>query len=286
MAGIFISLLGAAPTYSAAIAMVLLGGAGISSFHPQGATRATEGVTENKGRWMAVFISSGTLGLAFGPTFFSTLAGRLGVEMTWLGMIPGVLITALLLFQLSPALKAVWRPLMVLYLLVFIRSIVQVSFTQFLPLYLSRERSWTLEASSLALSLYLASGAIGGFLGGNLADRFGGRTVILISMIASVPFLALFFFTTGLWSMVGLSLGGLILLFTIPVNLTMGQELAPTQAATVSALMMGFAWGTAGMIFIPLVGWAADHFTLHKALLALLVFPIAGYLLALKLPKK
>lgn len=300
MAGIFISLLGAAPSYSAAIAMVLLGGAGISSFHPQGATRATEGVTENKGRWMAVFISSGTLGLAFGPTFFSALAGRLGVEMTWLGMIPGVLITTLLLFQLSPApesrtgrtsfdwseLKAVWRPLMVLYLLVFIRSIVQISFTQFLPLYLSRERSWTLEAASLALSLYLASGAIGGFLGGNLADRFGGRTVILISMIASVPFLALFFLTTGLWSLVGLSLGGLILLFTIPVNLTMGQELAPTQAATVSALMMGFAWGTAGMIFIPLVGWAADHFTLHKALLALLVFPVAGYLLALKLPQK
>ena len=119
-----------------------------------------------------------------------------------------------------------------------------------------------------------------------LTKRFGGRTVILISMIASVPFLGMFFFTTGIWSLVGLSLGGLILLFTIPVNLTMGQELAPTQAATVSALMMGFAWGTAGMIFIPLVGWAADHFTLHKALLALLIFPIAGYLLALKLPKK
>jgi hypothetical protein len=49
---------------------------------------------------------------------------------------------------------------------------------------------------------------------------------------------------------------------------------------------MGFAWGTAGMVFIPLVGWAADHYTLHKALLALLIFPIAGYLLALKLPKK
>jgi FSR family fosmidomycin resistance protein-like MFS transporter len=82
-----------------------------------------------------------------------------------------------------------------------------------------------------------------------------------------------------------LGLGGLILLFTIPVNVTMGQDLAPSQAGTVSALMMGFAWGTAGMLFIPLVGYAADHFTLHWSLFSLLAFPILGFFLALKLPR-
>jgi FSR family fosmidomycin resistance protein-like MFS transporter len=299
VAGVFISLLGVAPSYWALIALVTLGGAGIASFHPQGAMRAAEGVTENRGRSMAIFISSGTLGLAFGPTFFSALAERVGAEATWLGMIPGVAITALLLWLLPESnvaaartkfdwtpLKAVWKPLTVLYLLVFIRSIVQIAFTQFLPLYLQRERGFTLSGASLALSLYLASGAIGGFIGGNLADRFGGRSVILASMIGSVPFLALFFLTTGFWSMLGLALGGLTLLFTIPVNVTMGQELAPTQGSTVSALMMGFAWGTAGMLFIPLVGWAADRFTLHRALFSLLAFPVLGYVLALTLPRR
>lgn len=300
VAGIFISMLGIAPSYTALIFLVLLGGAGIASFHPQGSSRATQGITENRSRWMAVFISSGTLGLAFGPTFFSILATKLGGEKTWLGMIPGILITALLLWQLPEStvqhkekskfdwapLKAVWKPLTILYLLVFIRSIVQISFTQFLPLYLNHERHLSLERSSLALSLYLASGALGGFVGGNLADRFGGRFVIIISMIACVPFLALFFMTTGTLSMIGLALGGLALLFTIPVNVTMGQDLAPQQAGTVSALMMGFAWGTAGMIFIPLVGMIADRSSLHQALFTLTVFPIAGFLLALKLPKK
>ncbi len=298
VAGVFISLLGLAPSYSALIALVLLGGAGISSFHPQGSTMAAQGVTENKARWMAVFISSGTLGLAFGPTFFSTLASRWGVGSTALGMIPGLLVSAFLLWRLpQPAaprtqskfdwapIKAVWRPLLVLYLLVFIRSVVQISFTQFLPLYLSRERGMTLEGASLALSLYLASGALGGFVGGNMADRFGGRTVIVASMIFSIPFLLLFFFATGFWSMAGLAAGGLVLLFTIPVNVTMGQALAPAQSGTVSALMMGFAWGTAGMIFIPLVGRVADAFTLHAALLSLLVFPLIGFFLALRLPR-
>jgi FSR family fosmidomycin resistance protein-like MFS transporter len=135
------------------------------------------------------------------------------------------------------------------------------------------------------LSAYLAAGAIGGFFGGHLADRFGGRAVILFSMIASVPFLTAFFFTRGWFSVLGLILGGFILLFTIPVNVVMAQELAPSQTGTVSALMMGFAWGMAGMIFIPIVGYAADLFSLRVVLPYLIVFPVIGFFLTLKLPK-
>jgi hypothetical protein len=63
----------------------------------------------------------------------------------------------------------------------------------------------------------------------------------------------------------------------------MAQELVPSQAGTVSALMMGFAWGTAGMLFIPLVGWASDLLSMHTVMMALTVFPVLGFLLTLKL---
>ena len=132
--------------------------------------------------------------------------------------------------------------------------------------------------------LYLAAGALGGFIGGQLADRVGGRRIIMISMIGSVPFLALFFATQGVLSMVGLALGGLVLLFTIPVNVVMAQELVPTRAARFS-VVMGFSWGMAGLIFIPLIGWAADLVTLHHALAAGLVLPVIGFALTMKLPK-
>src|SRR6266852_3316739 len=299
VAGIIISSLGLAPSYRVLLVMVFLGGAGIASFHPHAASNATHGITRNRQRAMAIFISSGTLGLALGPTFFSQVSGRLGLPRTWWAALPGVTMSLLLLIFLRPPerqaherarfdwapLRAVWKPMTILYFLVFIRSIVQVTFTQLLPLYLHTQRGYSLANSSLNLTLYLGFGALGGILGGNLADRFGGRRVILISMIGSVPFLILFVFTTGMISTVSLILGGLILLFTTPVNVVMGQELAPSQSGTVSALMMGFAWGTSGLLFIPLTGWISDLFSMQTAFTGLVLFPLIGFFLALKLPK-
>jgi len=299
VAGIFISSLGIAPGYNWLMVMVLAGGAGIAAFHPQASSRVTYGVTVNRGAWMAAFISAGTLGMALGPTYFSAIATRFGLDHTWLAALPGVVVSLFLLVALPNAssdthtreqfdwapLKAVARPLTILYLLVFVRSIVQISFSQFLPLYLNMERGYTAASASYILTIYLTAGALGGFVGGHLADRFGGRRVIQMSMTGSVPFLAMFFFTHGTLSILGLCVGGLILLFTIPVNVVMAQELVPTQSGTVSALMMGFAWGMAGMVFIPLVGWLADSFTLHRVLASLTVFPLLGFLLTMKLEK-
>ena len=306
MAGIFIATLGWASGYAGLLAMVALGGAGIAAFHPQAAANAVAHVRQNRGRAMAVFVSSGSLGMAAGPLFFGALTkgGTLG-RTPW-GMLPGLLMTALLVAWMPPiarrplpdgralagqgacpttALAAVWRPMTILYFLVVIRSVVQVTFTHMLPLYLRTERNYSLGAASLCLSLYLLGGALGGMAGGTLADRYGGRRVIVISMIGSVPLLALFVFGRGAVSLAGLFLGGLVLLFTIPVNVVMAQDLAPAQAGTVSALMMGFGWGMAGLIFIPLTGWVSDVFSMQWAFAGLIAFPLIGFLLALKLPR-
>ena len=296
--GLFIAALGWAPGFGWLLAGVFLGGAGIASFHPQGASNAVAGVTANRGRAMSIFICSGSLGLACGPLFFSAVAGGGLARLPWTA-IPGLLLTAVLL-ALMPApavrahtrrgfdwepLRAVWKPMTILFFLVFIRSVVQITFSQFLPLFLHTTRGYTVGAASLSLTLYLLGGTLGGLAGGALADRFGGRFVIIVSMGGAVPFLMLFLFARGPLSAVGLFLCGLMLLFTIPVNVVMAQELVPTQAGTVSALMMGFAWGTAGMIFIPLVGWFADLVSMQAAFAALLVFPVIGFLLALRLPR-
>jgi FSR family fosmidomycin resistance protein-like MFS transporter len=299
VAGVFLSALGLATGFGALLVLAILGGAGVASFHPQASSLATAGVERSRGSWMAVFISSGTLGMALGPTAFSLVSTRYGLENAAWMMIPGLAATAALLAYLpGPAstperkkvdwnsLRAVWYPLTLLYALVFIRSAVQIVFAQFLPLYLHLERGLSVTESNFLLSLYLASGALGGFVGGSLADRIGGRRVIMISMIGCIPPLALFFFTTGWLSALGLMLGGLVLLFTIPVNVVMAQELAPTQTGTVSALMMGFAWGMAGMILVPLAGLLSDAWSLHRVLSALLLFPLAGFFVTRLLPKK
>ncbi|MDQ6706230.1 MAG: MFS transporter [Acidobacteriota bacterium] len=299
VAGIFISTLGWASGFPMLLLMVFLAGAGMASFHPQAASNATNGIERNRARAMAIFISCGTLGLAFGPTYFSLITARWGLSGAYGAAVPGVFVTLLLLIFLRPfhrpagltanfslqPLRSVWKPMSVLYLLVFLRSVVQITFTQFLPLYLQTTRGYSLPKASYSLSLYLVGGAIGGIAGGNFADRFGGKRVILISMLGSIPLLALFVFTTGFLSAMGMFLSGLVLLFTIPVNLVMAQQLAPTQTATVSSLMMGFAWGMAGIVFIPLTGWVADHYSMQAAFTALIAVPLIGFLLALKLPE-
>lgn len=298
VAGLFISSLGLAPNYAWLVFLVFMGGAGIASFHPAGSARAAQGLEDRRQLAMAIFISSGTLGLAFGPTFYSYLFETIGFEKAHYGALGGVCATLLMLallpkhdhvhshgrptFDLEP-LKAVWKPLTILYFCVFLRSIVQISFSAFLPLYLHRERGLSLTSASHVLSVYLAAGALGGLLGGNLADRFGPKRVIQASFLGSVPLLALFFFASGWIANAGLILGGLILLFTIPVNVVMAQQLAPTQTGTVSSLMMGASWGMAGLIAIPIVGWAGDHTSLHTALASLLVAPALGFLLTLLL---
>ena len=298
VAGVFIALLGASPSYRSALLFAALGGVGVASFHPQASAWAAVGMKRNRERWMSVFITSGTLGIALSPAFYSTFVGIFGFRRILWTALPGILISIALLAWVRPPeaghrrsrsfdwapFRAGWRPMTILYCGVFFRSAVQVTYAQFLALYLYRERGYTLAAAAWALTLYLTAGAIGGFAGGYIADRFGARRVILLSFALSVPFMVVFFLTNGWWSVPSLALGGLILLFTIPVNVVVAQDLAPTQAGTVSAFLMGFAWGAAGLIFIPLTGWVAQRTSLHTALFVLLVFPLLGWWLAHYLP--
>lgn len=302
VAGVFISLVGLSWNFSSAAILVCLGGAGIAAFHPQASAWATLGIANRgkRGKWMAVFISAGTLGLAIGPTFFATIAQWAGDGRTYLAAIPGVVVTIVFFaFLRKPAhlegaapgridfkaLRAVRTPLIILHMLVVLRSAIQIVFGQLLPLYLFRERGFTLIEAASALTMFQVAGAAGGFVGGHFADRFGGRLVIMISMIGCVPFLALFFLGHGIPSMIGLAFSGLILLFTIPVNVVMAQDLAPQHAGTVSSLMQGFAWGIAGMIFIPLIGFLSDRFSMQTTMSALTIFPLIGFFLTLALPK-
>lgn len=289
-----------APGFYGLIPLVFLAGVGIAAFHPQGTALAVRGVEHKRGRAMAAFISSGTAGFAIGPSFFAALVTWFGFHSLPWSIVPGALCTLLLYLYLptdvrnpiprsaggnwAPILE-VWKPITILFLLVFIRSIVQVTYAQMLPLYLNVERKMSLVSGNYLVSVYLLCGALGGFLGGSLADRFGGRQVILASMIGTTPCMLLFFLTEGWVSALGLCLGGLVLLFTIPVNVLMAQDLAPGQSATVSSLMMGFAWGAAGLIFVPVVGWISDHIGMHDSLMLLLVFPVLGALVTLLLPK-
>jgi FSR family fosmidomycin resistance protein-like MFS transporter len=298
-AGVFLSSLSWAESYGMLVVLVFLGGMGVAAFHPQSTGEAARLSGERKGTGVAFFITAGTFGLACGPPYLAAIIDNFGFDGLPAAMMLAFVVSGLLFWRLPTppshpvadrridwqALAVVRKPLMVHYLLVVVRSTVQLGVGQFLTLYLTRERGYSMETASISLALFFLAASTGSLVGGNLADRLGGIRVTQISMIASVPFLLLFLVSDGWLSLASLFFGGMVLLMTIPVNVVMAQELAPTQRGVVTSLMMGFAWGIAGIVFIPLVGLIADHVGIEPVLFGVALLPLIGFVVSFGLPK-
>jgi FSR family fosmidomycin resistance protein-like MFS transporter len=163
-----------------------------------------------------------------------------------------------------------------------LRTLTSLSFGTFVPVMMTR-RGYSVAEAGTTVAIYLFASGVGGFFGGPAADRFGPRRVIFWSLALSTPFLVLAPLTSGLTFGVLLAIGGLFLQSTLPVNVVFGQALAPVSAATVSSLMMGFAWGTGGLS-VPFVGMIADRVGIDATLVALALVPLVAAACTLPLP--
>ena len=299
LTAVCMSSLGIASSYTEILFLVVLGGVGIAAFHPQGASLVSQASSLRPAFGMSIFVTSGSIGYGLGPTVVGSLIFSLGLERSYLAAIPGLVICLLLSRAVPSSLSSikpkdviekdswgtVWKPLSLLCLLVVIRSGVQFGLTQFLPLYFTQQ-GYSLRESTWFLTIFLLCGGFGGFWGGYIADRFGGKQLLSYSMLVSCPMLLAFLHLSGIWSVVSLGLSGLVLLSTLPVSVVLGQELAPHRTSTVSALMMGFAWGIGGMAFVPLTGIVGEMAGLDFAFGLLALLPLAGYLVSLWIPEK
>jgi FSR family fosmidomycin resistance protein-like MFS transporter len=183
--------------------------------------------------------------------------------------------------SLLSALRGAWQPLLMLYLITVIRSGLQMTTNNYLP-FMLKEQGYSLTGTGNALTVFLLSGGVGGLVGGILAEKISGRAVTLVSGLFAAPLMIGAFLTTGVWSLILLGLGGFVLLSTLPVNVAMAQELVPGQTSTVSALMMGAAWGVGALAPQALRGLAQSHgfrYALVCASAATLLSAICAYLL-------
>lgn len=300
VAAFFMTSLGLAQGFATLVVLLLIGGMGSASYHPHSTSQASRLGGERRGISTAVFIAVGTAGLGFGPLYLTAVIEWYGFEQLWFAAVPVAVATPFLLWRMPhpirsgrrarasvdwSALREQGKALLSLYVLVVLRSIVQFGFGQFLSLYLVQVRGESLKMASGALAAYFLSTSVGSFVGGAAADRYGRRTVILASFIACVPLTAVFVAFQGWVSALALFASGVVMLSTIPVNVVMAQELAPSQAGTTSALMMGFGWGTAGIVFVPIAGWLADSIGLEAVFWGLAMLPLLGVPIALTLPR-
>ena len=292
-----LSLIGTATSTTMLAAILLIGGLGGAAFHPPAAALVHAVSGDRKGLAMSMHISGGSLGFALAPLVFAPAIVWMGRSLAWFVAIPGLIALGytLRLIRKVPipqkheqqgwrSLRPYAKPLTLLYLIVVLRTLTANSLAVFLPVLLTRQGMSVAEASA-AVSLYLFVSTVGGFLGGPLADVYGPRRVIMWTLVASVPVLLVGQLASGWTLTVLIAVGGLLLQSTLPINVTFGQQIAPVSAATVSSLMMGFAWGV-GSLLAPVVGIAGDTWGLNVALSITAVVPILAAAFALPLPDR
>jgi MFS transporter, FSR family, fosmidomycin resistance protein len=297
IAALFFSLLGSATSMPMLFLLVILGGIGVGAFHPQGAAMVSRAVTSSgterhQGLVMSIFSSAGTVGYALGPLIIAGAINLFGIERSWYTVIPGLIVWAVMWRYCPPlqirqpredeprlgdALRRVLVPLTLLYFAVVFRSAVSVSIQTFLPFQL-QSSGLTDGERSLVLAGFIFFGGLGGFFGGTLADRFGARRVTLLAMLLAPPLLITALLTPGWSGYLLLMAGGTMLNLPIPISVVMAQRLVGFGASTVSALMMGFAWG-AGALMAPLTGELSSAYGFSKALIGISLLPLISALL-------
>jgi FSR family fosmidomycin resistance protein-like MFS transporter len=153
---------------------------------------------------------------------------------------------------------------------------VHVSYVAFISI-LGQGRGWSTGKIGWAFSAYLVASTLGRIVGGYAGDHVSPRKILaLSSALAGIMYLG-FCSTVGAPSLALLFLAGFCFELGSATNVVLAQRVLPASASAATGLVMGFAWGTAG-ILVPLMGRLAEvtslPFTL--ALASTLLFPAAA----------
>jgi FSR family fosmidomycin resistance protein-like MFS transporter len=296
---LFMSFLGAAPSYVFMVPLLILTGLSHAAYHAPAPAMIAHVSGERVGAGMSLFMMGGELGRAAGPLVIVAAVRWFGLEHSYVTAIPGLLATAAMAKTLGPAppppkqddgfaLRTVLserrRPLAFLSAFIFIRALVVGSVTVFIPAYLTT-RGMTVAQAAAGYALFELAGAGGALGGGTFSDRAGRRRTLIAGQVLVVaPFYAL---AAGPqeWIAPLLAVTGALVFSGTPVILALVQELLPEARSTASGLYFSLNYLSAGLAAI-LFGVAADTLGMQRAFTLLAFVPILTLPFALVLPAR
>jgi len=296
-------LLSAAQQYYVILIAAVLIGLGSAVFHPESARIARLASGGRYGFAQSVFQLGGSFGTSMGPVLAAVIVVPFGqASIAWFSSIAFLAIVVLwrigqwyrpqirtrraamtIPHPDSPSSRGVKIALAVLVMLLFSKQLYTSSLSSYYIFYLMDRFSVSTQAAQIYLFVFLASNAVGAFLGGPLGDRFGRKIVIWFSIVGALPF-------TLALPYVGLHAGavltvfiGLILSSTTSSIIVFAQELVPHRFGMISGMFFGVAFGIGGL-GAALLGKLADHTSIVFVYQVCSFLPAIG-LLAVFLPK-
>ncbi len=292
------ALVGFVPTFPLLVALACASGLGSGAFHPFGALDVRALLPKrSRSAGMSIYVTAGTVGVAIGPLIGIGLFSLFGLHGTGWLVIPGVATGAYLLWRMRNATpigaterKAAPAPRQVVPMLA-IAAVIGVMMSRSWTVYVfqSFTPTWYQDLGygpgfygPLVTTLVLSS-AIGTVGCGALADRYGRRTVIIATLILSIPAVLLYTLFPGPWGFVtGIAIGFLAA-STAPLMLLMAQQLMASRAGLASGLVMGLGFVT-GAIGVPINGAIGDAIGLQKSLMTHVILVVVTIGIAWLLP--
>ena len=294
------AVVGFVDSFPLLLALALASGLGSGAFHPLGALDVRGLLPPwRRSFGMSIYVTAGTVGVAAGPLIGILVFGAFGIHGTGYLVIPGLVTGGYLLWRMrlrpgevSGAVRKVAHaagPVPMLALAAVIGVMMSRSWTvnvfqAFTPTWYRQQGYGPEFYGPLATTLVLAS-AIGTVGCGSLADRFGRRTVILATLVLSIPAILLFTMYPGPWAFGSAILIGVLAASTAPLMLLMAQQLMAARAGLASGLVMGLGFVT-GAIGVPINGAIADAVGLQKSLMTHVILVIITIGIAWFLPRE
>jgi MFS transporter, FSR family, fosmidomycin resistance protein len=296
-------LLSVAQQYMVILIAAALVGLGSAVFHPESARIARLASGGRFGFAQSVFQLGGSAGTAMGPLLAALIVVPFGQpSIAWFSSI--AFLAIVILWRIGQwykpqitskkAAPVAWHPdapsprrvtiaLAVLVALLFSKQLYVSSLSSYYIFYLIDRFGVSTQAAQFYLFIFLASNAVGAFLGGPLGDRFGRKIVIWFSILGALPFtLALPY--AGLYASAVLTVFiGLIISSTTSSIIVFAQELVPHRFGMISGVFFGVAFGIGGL-GAAVLGKVADHTSIAFVYQICAFLPAIG-LLAVFLPK-
>src|SRR5699024_1460441 len=294
-----------APNFSWILISVIFIGFGSATFHPEGSRVAYLAAGPRRGLAQGIFQVGGNAGQASAPLITALVLVPLGqFGSIWFTLIAGLAVLLLLyiakwykqqliaiendrsknkhITQKKAPKKALRNAIIVLIFIVFARSWYHNAIGNFYIFYAIEQYDLTIAKGQLYIFTFLFMGAIGTFLGGPLADRFGKRTIILLSFVIPAPFALLLPYVNATISLLLLAIIGFALMSSFSVAVVYAQELIPGKVGTMSGLIVGLAFGM-GAIGAIVFGSTIDAIGLTTTMTIVALLPLLG-LFAFLLP--
>lgn len=297
-----------APSFMWIVVSVLFIGSGSAVFHPEGSRVAYMAAGNRRGLAQSIYQVGGNTGQALAPLITALILVPFGQKgAAWFTIVAAVAVLLLVyiatwytkrlkidlqllkqkrkraLNSENPFTKKVIFYLILLLFLIFARSWYVSGITNFYAFYAIDNYALTIQQAQGFLFAFLVAGAVGTFFGGPLADRFGKRTIILLSLVGTAPLSILMPFVSPVFAFIILTITGFILMSSFSVTVVYAQELVPGKIGLMSGLTVGLAFGMGALGSIVL-GYLADQIGLSLTIILTGFLPLLG-ILTLLLPK-